>query len=426
MRLSKKRCVAACVALVFSGVVGAQTVSVQPPSVNGSVNGGPTDPPSVALVFDAGTGATSIGFDVTFDPAVLTLVPTTNPAVATISQCQIVSPGVLRYAASNIPNAQIASNTVCNVAISVIGTAGDPAPVGNYPLTITALSAQLTGSTNGNVNVQPLLSPIVAFTPDGAAAAPGTPITFSAAGSASITAAVSSADAGDTGGTAASVASCALSGPDAAAFNVASPAFPINFPAGEAGSQAIGLTCSRTATNQTATLTCAVSDRGGSRSEVYALTCPGAVPAAVTLNPNGGAFALPGGLIGNNTSRNIVVSVPTAGETGGGNATVTCTGPAPFTITGSPVSVAPGSTTGGSIAVGCPLEASESLGDITCAVVDAAGTRNVVFNAVCPAGSTTPPTPQPSVIPASSTWSQALLILLLAGLGMAFVGFRRS
>ena len=45
---------------------------------------------------------------------------------------------------------------------------------------------------------------------------------------------------------------------------------------------------------------------------------------------------------------------------------------------------------------------------------------------LAPPEATPPPVPRPAVVPASSTWSQIALIALLAGLGLAFVGFRRG
>jgi hypothetical protein len=277
---------------------------------------------------------------------------------------------------------------------------------------------------DGFVNVVGLQGPIITFTPDGAGAPPGTPINLGASGSSTITAAVTAGNEGDSGGPDGQVNSCALSGPDASEFAVSTAGgFPIQFTAGETGSAAINVTCDRGPADLSATLTCQVDDRNGARDEVYALTCPGAVPADLALNPNGGAFALPGGLAGSTSSRNIAVEVVTPGETGGGNATVSCSATAGFTITGSPVTVPPGSTTGGTIGVSCTIDTVEQTGTVTCTVNDANGTNDVVFDAVCPAGSTLPP---PQAVPTLSNWGLLALILVTLGLGAGFAYRRLS
>ncbi len=195
-----------------------------------------------------------------------------------------------------------------------------------------------------------------------------------------------------------------------------------------AGSQNIAVGCTLGASQTTGAINCTEVDGDSPAPGVtrtWTATCPqgGVVPVnpTITTVTPPGAFAMPSGAPGQTVTRPIQFSA--AGGAGTGSATIACTATAPVTVAPANQTVT-GSAQPAPVNVSIPLtSAAQGPFAVTCVVTDSAGARTDVFDVSAPAGSALPP---PSVVPASSLWSQLALIALLAGLGMAVVGFRRS
>jgi hypothetical protein len=270
-----------------------------------------------------------------------------------------------------------------------------------------------------SVLVVALEGPTVVFDPPaGALALPGG---VQGGTATSVVNASTTASPGEEGGDPATV-TCTIT---AGMFDV-TPNTEVTFTSGTASSQDFSVSCVRPNEGDTAlvgTMTCAVSDQVSDRNEVYELTCPvgTAIPGpTLSFDPDGGPFPLPGGLIDTTASRGISVVVDEPGEEGGPSSTATCTGDAVFSVTGSPVTVEAGSSTGGTITVSCTRTDMEQEGTVTCNID---GGADVTFNAVCPAGSTFI-LPPPQQVPTMSNWGLYTLILVMLGLGAGFA-YRR-
>ncbi|HRQ64758.1 MAG TPA: cohesin domain-containing protein [Xanthomonadaceae bacterium] len=277
-------------------------------------------------------------------------------------------------------------------------------------------------SVDGQVNIVGIEGPTVTFTPPaGPLALPG----GVQGGTATANVDASTvANPGEVGGADATV-DCSIT---AGAFTVV-PDTLVTFTSGTGSSQNFAVSCVRPdegAGPFGGTMTCVVNDQlGAPRDVVYDLTCPEGVALAgptLAFDPNGGAFPLPGGIIGNVSNRNIAVNVTDGGEAGGPDATASCTGDAVFSVSGSPVIVSPPAALGtaGNITVSCTLTDTEQNGTVTCNVD---GGPDVTFAAVCPAGVDFV-LPDPRPVPTMSTWGLYALILVMLGLGAGFA-YRR-
>jgi len=209
-----------------------------------------------------------------------------------------------------------------------------------------------------------------------------------------------------------------------AGFTVAPASLTFN----AAGNQNVAVGCTPTAAAQTGNVVCTETDGDSPAPGVtrtWNATCPaGAVvpvtPTITTVTATG-AFAMPSGALGQTVTRPIQFSA--AGGAGSGSATITCTPTAPVTLSNATQTVT-GSAQPQPVVVSLALtNAAQGPFTVTCAVTDSAGTRNDVFNVSAAAGTALPP---PSIVPASSFWSLAALVMLMAGFGVAMVGFRRK
>lgn len=217
--------------------------------------------------------------------------------------------------------------------------------------------------------------------------------------------------------------SASLSCSAAAGFTV-TPNLTFN----SAGDQNIAVGCTLGAAQTTGNITCTEidgNDVAPGATRTWTATCPqgGVVPVnpTITTVTATGAFAMPSGALGQTVSRLIDFSA--SGGAGTGSATINCTATAPVTVTPAMQTVT-GSAQPTDVAVRLQLtNAAQGPFDVVCTVTSGSTVRTDTFNVTAAAGTALPP---PTVVPASSTWSQLLLIALMAGLGLAFVGFRRQ
>ena len=424
MRLSKKIVsligASGTALLLCASAASAQSLVVTPGSVTGPAAGGSTTPGSIALVFtNGGTNPAGFQADLAFDDSVLTLTPTAVTPAGHFVTCVVVAPGLIRVAATNTVGAPdpAANGTYCTITVSVAaGSAEAP-----YPLTLQD-EVDLASTTDGVVNVVGIPGPEVVVNPNGGAQTLTGSSGIGATNTFNFTAS-STASPGGAGGANATI-DCSL--PAGSAFTIA-PAGPQTFTSGTGSTVNYQSTCATVdGVVQNDTLTCSVTDQNGNRDVVFPLTCQAGVPIpgpTLALFPNGGALTLPPGIIGTPSSDSISVEVTVPGSAGGPSSTATCNTAAPFTVTGSPVTVPAGSSTGtfGSIGVTCTLTDAERTGTVTC---DIDGGAPIVFDVTCPAGSVAPP--PPTFVPASSLWSKLALFGIFAALGMLVLGLRRN
>jgi hypothetical protein len=121
------------------------------------------------------------------------------------------------------------------------------------------------------------------------------------------------------------------------------------------------------------------------------------------------------------------IAITNNGNAGAGSALdFTCTGGGIVSIVsgGTATGLAVGASQTVTVACAVPGDGVTSTGTVSC-TSNAPGAP-FVFNYSSTGSTFPPPVPRPAVVPASSTWSQIALIALLAGLGLAFVGFRRG
>lgn len=217
--------------------------------------------------------------------------------------------------------------------------------------------------------------------------------------------------------------SASLSCSAAAGFTV-TPSLTFN----SAGNQNIAVGCTLGAAQASGNIVCTEIDGNTAapgEARTWTATCPqgGVVPVnpTITTVTATGAFAMPSGALGQTVSRLIDFSA--SGGAGSGSATINCTATAPVTVTPATQTVT-GSAQPTDVAVRLQLtNAAQGPFDVVCTVTSGSTVRTDTFNVTAAAGTALPP---PTVVPASSTWSQLLLIALMAGLGLAFVGFRRQ
>lgn len=227
------------------------------------------------------------------------------------------------------------------------------------------------------------------------------------------------------------VTNCGITGAGAGSFGAA-PA-NITVAAGATGTLPLSCTLPNSGGAATATLTCTEtdSDSTGGVSRSWPLSCPQGTPVpgpgfGASPAPNTPATAIScSGQAGTTVQRQITIT--NNGNAGAGSALdFTCTGSG--IITGLTGATATGLAVGASqtVTATCtvPADGVTSTGTVSC-TSNAPGAP-FVFNYTSTGSTFPPPVPRPAVVPASSTWSQIALIALLAGLGLAFVGFRRG
>jgi hypothetical protein len=141
-----------------------------------------------------------------------------------------------------------------------------------------------------------------------------------------------------------------------------------------------------------------------------------------------GAYVPNGAAAGNNGATIIVGTIDftvTTPAIGAGTGSISCTDsdPAAPTLTINPANQTGLTTTVADPTVSCGLTLAAQAGTVACSINGAAPTN---FAVTCPAGAAVPTPPTPTVIPASSMWSQLSLIGLLAALGLLVVALRRN
>ena len=224
----------------------------------------------------------------------------------------------------------------------------------------------------------------------------------------------------------ATVDNCALSGAGAGSFSIVTGSVTVP------PSDTIDLSC--TLPNgggaATAVLTCRENDSDSTNvNRTWNLSCPQGTPVP---GPSYSSVPAPGSLLecdgDAGTTETVSFVVTNNGNPGAGsglNFSCSAAG-AGFSIQsgGTATGLAVGSSQTVTVACTVPAEgAPAATGTVTC-TTNAATTPTYNLSSI--AQTLPEPVPQPNVVPASSLWSKLALIGLLAGLGIAVVGFRRS
>lgn len=238
------------------------------------------------------------------------------------------------------------------------------------------------------------------------------------------TAAITVTGAGTVG--TATVDNCALSGAGASSFSIVTGSVTVP------PSDTIDLSCTlpNSGGAATAVLTCRENDSDSTNvNRTWNLSCPQGTPVP---GPGYSSVPVPGSTLNCNgdagtteTTSFVVTNNGNPGAGSGLNFTCSAAG-AGFSIQsgGTATGLAVGSSQTVTVACTVPAEgAPASTGTVTC-TTNANATPTYNLSSI--AQTLPDPVPQPNVVPASSLWSKLALIGLLAGLGIAVVGFRRS
>lgn len=411
-------------ALALSGFAHAGTFSQNPdPAI--VVQGGSAATVQFLFAGDGQTDNAQLDIQLS-DVAGLTI--TANPPLVGGSTCSVIGGNVLRIVP---PDASAGGTTLtatptayCSFDFTAAGGAAlglrtwtantvDCSALGNP---VTPCTFTQTASSGIEISDAPPTPLTLSYAP-----APG-PITLPPGNAgATVSTNIVATAAGNQG-------SASLSCTAAAGFTV-TPSLTFN----SAGDQNIAVGCTLGAAQTTGNITCTEIDGNTAspgEARIWNATCPqgGVVPVdpAITPATAAGAFAMPAGAIGQTVSRTLQFTP--SGGAGTGSSTVTCSvdPSSPVVVTPSSRTFTGNTTAPQTFTVSIPLtDADQGPFDLTCAINDSGADRNVVYNVTAAAGSPFV-LPEPKVVPASSTWSQLLLIALMAGLGLAFVGFRRQ
>jgi hypothetical protein len=361
------------------------------------------------------TPTNSFNFDLNFDTSRLTFASVAVPAG--VSCNGVATPGTVRCLADGGDDgSNLLPLAALNITIrfNVGATAGvTPLTLAGVVMTSTSGASQSPTLTNGQVDISnaPPTPLTLSYNP-----APGALILPSGNAGTTVSRDIVATAAGNSG-------SASLSCTAAAGFTV-TPNLTFN----AAGDQNIAVGCTLGASVVNGNITCTEIDGDSvapGATRTWTATCPqgGVVPVnpTITTVTATGAFAMPSGALGQTVSRLIDFSA--SGGAGTGSATINCTATAPVTVTPAMQTVT-GSAQPTDVAVRLQLtNAAQGPFDVVCTVTSGSTVRTDTFNVTAAAGTALPP---PTVVPASSTWSQLLLIALMAGLGLAFVGFRRQ
>lgn len=416
--------------LAIGGSAFAQTVSVD--NTNAIIN---TTHVSTVTLTRGGQPVEGFEFEMTYANADLGLAaatsphPNVTPSVGGFA-CAVSTVGRLRCVGT--PAAPIPETITIAVQFSVgpnaVPAPGSPLAIENVLFIDGLANSIATTNTNGSVIIGTAPPDVnLTFAP-----APGGTVTFPAG----VALTTQNASIGITGsGTVGSgtVTACGITGAGAAAFGPP-PLGTITVTGGGTGTIPLTCTLPNSGGAATATLTCTETDAdtpaGAARS--WTLSCPQGTPVpgpgfGASPAPNTPATAITcSGQAGDVVQRQIVIT--NNGNPGAGSALdFTCTagaGMASVISGGTATGLAVGASQ--TVVVGCtvPADGVTETGVVNC-TSNAPGAP-FAFNYTS-TGSTFPPAvPRPAVVPASSTWSQLALIALLAGLGLAFVGFRRG
>ena len=260
----------------------------------------------------------------------------------------------------------------------------------------------------------------------------GTEIVFPAAalgstGTLSVTADVS----GGTAGQSVTFSACSVTGAGLSLGTV-SPTLPATVNNGDPSGNTnltVPVQCAYAASARTGSLTCTETPSIGTAvTNTWDISCPAGDPSAPVFSsvPAPGSTLNCDGDAGTTESTSITVT-NNGNPVTGGPLTFNCSFPgSAFTITsgGSSAGLAVGASQTINIACTVPAEGAPANTDTLSCTTNAGATPT--YNLTSIAQTLPPPVPQPNVVPASSLWSKLALIGLLAGLGIAVVGFRRS
>lgn len=431
MILSKKLLVAASLSAMCGSAL-AGTLSVTPSTATALQAGGATSPTPHSVVYtQAASGETTNNLQarLVYDATRLTGTVATGT-----DACQINTQGTVVILSVNNTSGLLASGTLCTIAFSSVAGA----TLGSTALDLQADPALAEGCIDNAAN--PAACTFVDASVSIITAPPNVTLSYAPAAGSTITfpagTALTTQNASITvtgGGTVGSgtVTNCGIAGAGAGAFGAA-PA-NITVAAGATGTLPLSCTLPNSGGAATATLTCTETDSdstaGVSRS--WPLSCPQGTPVpgpgfGASPAPNTPATAIScSGQAGSTVQRQITIT--NNGNPGAGSAlNFTCTGSG--IITGLTGGTATGLAVGASqtVTATCtvPADGVTATGTVSC-TSNAPGAP-FVFNYTSTGSTFPPPVPRPAVVPASSTWSQIALIALLAGLGLAFVGFRRG
>jgi hypothetical protein len=300
--------------------------------------------------------------------------------------------------------------TVTNGSVSLAGGQSDNLAF-SCTRAVAAQTASLTcvendsDSTNTN-RVWPVSCPAGSAVNDvvlGYAPPVGTTVTLSAGATGGTGTAAIAVNATGTSGTG-NLAGCAISGADAAFFNVTPTSLSLS--AGQ--NDTLDLTCTRAAAVRSATITCNETDADSTNaSRAWPLSCPAGAPAGdVTLGyapPSGTTVTLSAGPTGG--SGTAAITVNATGTTGTGNLAGCSLSGADAAFFGvNPTSV---SLTGGQSAplnLTCTRAAAARSASLTCQETDADSTNAArTWPLSCPAGTAGNTVTVAYAPPASST-----------------------
>jgi len=431
---SSKKILAAMCLLAFGGSAFAATISISPGTATALQAGSATSPTphTIQYVPEAGDQTGNVQARITYDQTRLTPTLTAGDPV-----CSNPAPGLILVVTQNNTVNPLPAGSLCSISFASVAAA--PLGVTNLDLQFDAgagdgcfenTMGNPTTCTLNDATVEIISAPpdvTLSFTP-----APGATVTFPG-GTALTTSNTSIAVAA--GGTVGSgtVTGCTITGAGAAAFGT--PPADITVAAGASGSLPLSCTLPNSGGAATATLTCTETDSntpapGAART--WPLSCPQGTPvpgpgfgATPAPNPAPAAPILCNGQAGDSVQRQITIT--NNGNAGAGSALdFTCTGGGIVSIVsgGTATGLAVGASQTVTVACAVPGDGVTSTGTVSC-TSNAPGAP-FVFNYSSTGSTFPPPVPRPAVVPASSTWSQIALIALLAGLGLAFVGFRRG
>lgn len=431
MILNKKLLVAASLS-AMCGSAFAGTLSVTPSTATALQAGGATSPTPHSVVYtQAASGETTNNLQarLVYDATRLTGTVATGT-----DACQINTQGTVVILSVNNTSGLLPSGTLCTIAFSSVAGA----TLGSTALDIQADPALAEGCIDNAAN--PVACTFVDAAVEIITAPPNVTLSYAPAAGSTITfpsgTALTTQNASITvtgGGTVGSgtVTNCGITGAGAGSFGAA-PA-NITVAAGATGTLPLSCTLPNSGGAATATLTCTEtdSDSTGGVSRSWPLSCPQGTPVpgpgfGASPAPNTPATAIScSGQAGTTVQRQITIT--NNGNAGAGSALdFTCTGSG--IITGLTGATATGLAVGASqtVTATCtvPADGVTSTGTVSC-TSNAPGAP-FVFNYTSTGSTFPPPVPRPAVVPASSAWSQIALIALLAGLGLAFVGFRRG
>jgi hypothetical protein len=408
--------------LACVGSASAQTITIAPATAN--IAGGATSPTAIPVTFTAAAtapGNTIVGFQtrITYTPEDFTTVAVAAVGGAT---CTNPTPGIINVIFSTVDNSPAVTGVYCNLTFTVPAgvartiTLTHIIPPGGGCVNAAAATIPCTQS-NGTINVvagptPPTVGPLAATSLNAG------PINLTATGNVAVP--IASA-----GVATASVALACTIPAGTNAFAITSGGTQtINAPAVVGPGTPIGVSCTRSAADVVATLTCTQTATPAAvlPNLTAAVTCPLGTVAAVP----GSSPTAPGPI--------ALIGAPGATATGGvtftnvgGTAAYTvnnCTAsPAGLggytTSTVFPLNIATGGT--GAVSVSCvaPTASGTSGPTGTLACTTSAAGFNPTFNLTC--------TAQSASIPTLGNAGKALMVLLMLGFGLVgFQLYRRS